>query len=194
MAYTALADVRALKTLVDDTAVYTDAQIEEGILYATEVINLDTGVFWETTTSQTVTLDGTGTDRISTGWADLSAVTACTVGGDAQTVTNWVTHPDGQIIRDDGIFDWTTQGQNVVVTATRGLTATIPDDLAHAARQMARWYVIQLHSQTDDNIISSTNEYGSMIFAQPGGRHGPTALPEVNAILKRRRHRFPVLG
>lgn len=191
MAYTTLSEVRALDSLVGESSTYTDGMITDGIAWATQVIDGYTGVKWEAT-SKTVVLDGNNAGEIFTGVPHLRSVTSCTVDGVAQTTTAWVVTEDGMVRRDEGVFSYTHPGRNVSITVSYGVEATCPVDIAWACRTLARWYVIQLLSERPDNALNVVNEWGTVVLAQPGGKHGPTALPEVNAVLKRRRVRPPI--
>lgn len=190
MAYTTLSDVRALDSLTGEEATYTDAMLTEGIDWATVVIDTTTGTAWETK-SQTVTLDGNDQTTIWTGVPDLQGVTSCTVDGDSQTVSGWTVTDDGLVRRDTGTFSSSDVGQNVVLVVTYGAETSVPEDIAWCARTLARWYVLELLTQRPSNALSVQNEYGLVQLAQPG-RYGPTPLPQVNDILRRRTHMPPV--
>lgn len=157
---------------------------------ATARIDEETGTSWEYK-PHTVTLDGNDRSAIFTGVIFVREITACTINGVAQTVTGWKGTDDGMVIRTDGsTFTSSTYGQNVVLTFTAGATATAPQDIKWACATLARWYAVQLSSKTPSNAISIANEYGTVQLAQPG-KYGPTSLPEVNAVLRRRCHKIP---
>ena len=196
MAYTTLANVRAMNGLVGETSAYPDGEITAAILLTKVIIDDSTGTSFEYDTG-TVTLDGTGSASIWTGVADLRTVTSATINGDAVAdVSGWKVHPGkGKIIRDTGVFTWDNQGQNIAITYTAGATSTVPGDILYAANHLTRWFTMRPHSQTDENVLTTQNEWGTTRYAQPDGRRfGPTSLPEVNAILKRRRARHPAIG
>ena len=190
MAYTTIADVRVLNRLDDETT-YPDAVVTDGIAWATAVIDDATGTSWESK-AHTLTLDGSNKRTIFTGVVNILGVTSCTIDGEAQTVTNWVGRPDGEVERDTGIFTYTAPGRNVTLVITAGATTTVPDDISWAARTLAGQYVLDLQSNVPDRAISVASEYGTIQYAQAGGRHGTTSLPDVNAVLKRRNHRPPM--
>ena len=194
MAYTDLATVRALDSLTGESATYTDAMITEGIAWAKDIIDTATGTSWEYDAGS-VTLDGNGLSTIFTGVVNLRTLTDVTIDGD-DTIdfSGWVVRTDGFVLRDTGTFPTSTVGQNVVLDYTAGATSAAPDDIAFCARHLARWYVLRLLSQHPDNALSIQNEYGTVRLAQPDGNYGPTSLPEVNAILRRRNHRPPVVA
>lgn len=192
MAYTTLSDVRALPKLQDDTA-YTDAAINEGITWAKTLIDDVTGTTFEST-AHTITLTGNGTDTIFTAIPDLLTVTSCTIDGVAVSdVSGWVVLPGGLVRRDTGVFTYTAPGKNVVLAVTAGFSS-VPADISWAAKTLARWYVLRLNSEAPDNAISIQTAGGDFrLNAQPG-KYGPTALPEVNAVLKRRNTRPPSIA
>lgn len=192
MAYTTLEDVRALPKLSDDTA-YIDAGITEGIAWAKVLIDDYCGTTFEPT-AFTKTLDGNGSASIFVGVPDLLTVTSCTVDGVAVSdVSGWVVKPGGVVTRDTGLFIVSVTGQNVVIAGTAGLAA-VPADIAWAAKTLARWYVLRLNSEAPDNAIQVSTAGGDFrLNAQPG-KYGPTALPEVNAVLMRRKTRHPSIA
>jgi len=191
MAYTTLADVRSLSKL-SETSVYTDAMVNEGIEWAAAIIDDYCGTSFESK-AHTVTVDGTGSDRVFINVANLLTVTSATVDGVAVSdVSGWVVRPGGVVVRDTGSFTSSVAGQNVTIVVTAGAFVAVPADIEMAARSMARWYVLKLAAEAPDNAISMTTAAGDFrLNAQPGGKHGPTALPEVNAVLTRRRARPP---
>ncbi len=151
-------------------------------------IDEETGTSWEYKT-HTVTLDGNDRAEIFTGVIFVRSITSCTIDGVAQTVSGWKGTEDGMVIRTDGLlFTSSTYGQNVVLTFTAGATQTAPADIQWACMTLARWYVAQRMSKAPANALSVTSEYGTVQLAQPG-KYGPTSLPEVNAVLRRRCHR-----
>ena len=188
MAYTTLAEVRALSGLEDEDP-YSDANITEGIAWATDVIDEWCGVPFEPK-AFTVTLDGTGRRTIWTEKPLLVSLTAVSIDGVALSSSDWAAwalYEDGMIRRDEGVFAASTTGRNVVISGTHG-HASVPESVAYAARTLARWYVLKLESETPSNAITATNEWGTVVLAQPG-KHGPTPLPQVNEVLKRYRVR-----
>ncbi len=195
MVYTTLAKVRALAGLVNETSAYPDAEIEAAILLTKVIIDDYTGTSFEYDTA-TIVLDGTGSTAIWTGVADLRTVTSATINGDAVSdVSGWKVHPGkGKIVRDTGVFTWDKQGQNVSIVVTAGATSTVPGDILYAANHLTRWFTMRPHSGTDENVLTTQNEWGTTRYAQPDGKFGPTSLPEVNAILRRRRSRPPAIG
>lgn len=189
MAYATRAEVRELEVLNKDAATYVDAQLDEGITFAEARIDQETGTSWEYKAHE-VPVDGNGRSEIFVGVPFVRTVTACTVDGAAQVVTGWTGTEDGMVRRSDGGTFPT--GSVVVLSFTAGATAAPPDDIAWACRTLARWYVLQLHSRTPSNALQHVSEYGTVTLVQPGGPYqNATALPEVNAVLRRRCHRIP---
>lgn len=194
MAYTTLSDVRALSKL-SDSAVYPDAEVTDGIAWATSIIDDWCGTSFEAKASTEV-LDGNDSDRIFTGVANLISVTSASVDAVAVAdVSGWTVRPGGVVVRDTGLFSSSVAGQNVSITVSAGAFASVPADIELAAKQLSRWYVLRLSSEAPDNAISMTTPDGAFrLNAMPGGKYGPTSLPEVNATLNRRSARPPSLG
>lgn len=196
--YSALTDLRALEGLAD-SAVYSDDTINEAIDWAEELVDRYTGTSW-TAKAFTATLDGTGTARIrlvdDEGHPVLypRTVTSATVDTVAQTTTGWVLRPEGVIVRDTGTFATATGGRNVVIAGTAGLTTTAPDDIAWCVRTIARQYLLDLLSRVTDRALQVQNDYGTVQLAQASTHPDrPTSMPEVNAVLARRRQMPPVV-
>lgn len=192
MAYCSLAQVRAIEPLASDESTYTDAMILEGLLWAEQRIDQITGTSWAYKAT-TVTLDGNNKSYLWTGVKNLRTVTSCTIDGTAQTVDDWVVTLDGYVRRDSGYFTFTWPGKNVSLSLTAGATSWVPDDIAWAAKILAVYYVLKLVSTIPDNTIQIVTEGGTVMLAQPG-KYGPTALPEVNAVLEARSHKAPRIG
>jgi hypothetical protein len=197
MAYATLAEVRALEGL-DDTTLYPDANLTEGIAWAEEVIDNYCGTSF-TYKAFSVTLTGNSADTIRLVDDDGATVlfprtiATVTVDGVAETPTAWALYPEGIVARDEGVFTYTKPGRNVVITGTAGVTSTAPAQIAWACRTLARYYALSLHNRVDDRALQIQNDFGTVTLAQPGGTpERPTALPEVNAVLNRNRHRAPV--
>ncbi|RMH85148.1 MAG: hypothetical protein D6683_01375 [Actinomyces sp.] len=202
MAYTTVADVRSFSAGDDvaSAAVFPDAVVQAGIDYATELIDDWCATSFEAK-SFTATMDGTGTDRILladavTGRPILfpRSITSATVDGTAVADTSgWVLHPDGLVVRDAGTFPVSTQGRNVTIVGTAGVTTTVPADIKLAAEMIARDYVLSTADRVHERALQITDDVGVQVFAQPG-KHGPTGIPRVNEILRRRRVAVPVIG
>jgi hypothetical protein len=197
MAYCTLAEVRALEGL-DDTALYTDAEITAGISWAEDLIDTHCGTSF-TYKAFTATLTGNGATTIRLVKDDGSTVlfprtlTSVTVDGNVEVTTGWALYPEGIIARTEGSFTYTKPGRNIVVVGTAGVTSTASEPIAWAARTLARYYALSLHNRVDDRALQIQNDFGTVTFAQAGGNPDrPTALPEVNAVLNRNRHRAPV--
>jgi len=198
MAYTNLATVRAMEGMSDSTN-YPDASINDGISWAKTLIDEYTGTSWEAD-AFSLTIDGSGTSRLTLtdpfdGRRILfpRSITSCTVDGTAQTYSGWALFPEGFVLRDEGTFTYTYPGRNVVIAGTAGITTSVPDDIAFVARTLARQYVIDLISRVDDRAVMMTTELGSIRLAQPSTRY-PTGLPQVDAILNRRKQIGPSIA
>jgi hypothetical protein len=205
MAYATNAELRALDGLADES-VYPDATLTQAIAWAESVIDRATGTSYEYK-AFTVTLDGSGGSRIRVIDEDgqpvlfLRTLTAVTIDGvaledDPADWAGWALRPEGVIVRDSGVFPTATVGRNVVLAGTAGQTSTAPAPIAWAARTLARQWLVDLHSRIPDRALQLQSEFGTIQFAQAGGRHGPTSLPEVNAVLMSPEfhHRAPAIG
>jgi hypothetical protein len=204
MAYVTTAELRAMNGL-GDSGVFPDADLAEAASLAKIIIDEYCGTsFGDVTTpsydSFSVTLDGNGHDRIRLLTFDGNPVlfprtiASVTVDGVSVTGVSYVLQPSGLVIRDTGIFDKDSDGgQNVVITGTAGYADSTPLDIQVAARAIARHYALDLVGRLSDRALSATGADGSFeVKAQAGGVARPTAMPEVNAILNRNRHIWPV--
>lgn len=183
MAYATVATLRAMDGLVD-AVVYPDSMLQEGIDWATAVIDNYTGTSFEYK-AFTVTLDGSNHEGLHLGVLFPRTLTSVTVDGVSQTTTGWVMEDYGRLLRSTGSFTYTFPGRNVVVSGTAGMTATAPPEIAWAARTLARQYVLDLRSRIPDRALSIQSEIGNITIAQAGGSGRPTSLPDVNAVLNR---------
>lgn len=185
--YAIVDDVRAFEDLED----VSDELIQEGIEWATELIDEYTGVSFAYKPF-TETLDGTDTSCIRVSKLHPRSVTSVTVDGVAQTTTGWVFNSDGTITRDSGSFGFTSPGQNVVITGTAGAYEVTPTQIKWACKTLARYYVLALIGRVPDRAISINNEAGQFNLAVAGGPGRPTALPDVNAALNRYKESAPL--
>lgn len=193
MPYATVADVRALDGLAD-VSVYPDAVLQDGIDYATELIDGYCGASFEAK-SFSVTLDGNGRMAIVTGVLFIRTITSVTIDGIAQSAADFVGRPDGVVVWKGGYFIAQPWGQNVVIAGTASFTTTPDEDIKWAARTIARQYALDLHSRIPSRAISVTNEAGSFeVRAQAGGPGRPTSLPDVNAVLNRNKHKPGNIG
>jgi hypothetical protein len=204
MAYVTVAELRAMNGLGDPN-VFPDADLQEAADLAKVIIDEYCGTTFGDVTSPaydsfTVTLDGNGSHRIRLVGFDGNpvlfprSITAVTVEGVARTGVTFVLQPSGTVQLSDGIFDASSDGgQNVVVSGTAGFSQAPPLDIQVAARAIARHYALDLVGRLSDRALSATSADGSFeVKAQAGGVARPTALPEVNAILNRNRHIWPL--
>lgn len=204
MAYCTRAQLRALNGL-GDPAVHSDADLDAGIVFCKEVIDRHCGTtFGDVTTPAydafTITVDGTGSRRVRL--VDVEgrtiyfprSITSVTIDGTADSGITYTLNPAGWIQRSSGAFTIGDDGgQNVVIVGTAGRYNTPPGDVAWAARQIARQWVLELTSRMSDRALSVTTQDGSYeVRAQAGGVGRPTNLPDVNAVLNRHRHGWSV--
>lgn len=203
MAYTSLAELRALDGL-GDAATFPDSSLTAGAAYAERTINRFCGTtFGDITTPAydpfTVTLDGNGLMSIRLVGIEGAPVlyprtiTSATVNGVADSGIVYSLQPYGTVYRHTGVWSRSTNvgGQNVVIEGTAGVNNTTPEDIAWAARTLARFWVLQLHSRTPDRAINLTTPEGAFeVRAQAGGVGRPTPLPDVNATLNANRHQL----
>lgn len=204
MAYVTRAELRAMNGL-GDSGVFPDADLDEAAALAKVIIDEYCGSSFGDVTAPaydafSVTLDGNGHDRIRL--VDFAgnlvlfprSIASVTVDGIAVVGVSYVLQPSGLVIRDSGIFDASSDGgQNVVITGTAGVTDSTPVDIQVAARAIARHYALDLVGRLSDRALSATGADGSFeVKAQAGGVARPTGFPEVNAILNRNRHIWPV--
>jgi hypothetical protein len=184
MAYATVAEVRALDGLADVT-VYPDATLQQGIDYATKLIDDYCGTSFEAK-AFSVTLDGTSNYAIGTGVMFIRSITSVIIDGVAQNVANFLGRREGYVVRTDGeVFPFSLWGSNIVIAGTAGVTTTPPDDIKWAARTIAREYALSLHSRVSARALNLTNEFGQIVLAQPGGQGRPTGMPDVNAVLNK---------
>lgn len=179
MAYTTVAEVRSLPYMGHNA--YTDEVIQEGIDYATEMIDSYTGTSFEAK-AVTFSFNGNGS---SIQWLDtpfMQSVTAVTEDGVALDEADFSIPPDGFFIVADAQFF--TRGKLYTVTGTAGHYTTVPVQIQVAARTIAAKYVKSLRTALPDGTIQVVTDQGTILVAQPGVR-GPTGIPEVNAILNR---------
>jgi len=203
MAYTSLAGLRALDGL-GDSATFPDSSLDAAAAYAERTIDRFCGTtFGDITTPAyrpySVTVDGNGQAAIRL--VDVEGepvlyprtVTAAHINEVADSAITYTVQPYGAIYRHSGVWSRSTNvgGQNVTITGTAGVTNTTPEDIAWAARTIARFWVLQLHSRTPDRAINLTTPEGSFeVRAQAGGVGRPTPLPDVNSVLNSNRHRL----
>jgi hypothetical protein len=194
VAYATVAEVRALDGL-SDTIVYPDATLQQGIDYATGLIDAHCGTSFEAK-SFSVTLDGTSNYALGTGVMFIRSITAVSVDGVAQSVVNFMGRRDGYVVRTDGeVFAFSPWGYNVVISGTAGVTPTPSEEIKWAARTIARDYCLNPHSRIPSRALTIQNEFGTVeVRAQAGGQGRPTALPDVNAVLNRNKHKPGMSG
>ena len=204
MAYVTVAELRAMNGLGDPN-VFPDADLEEAAALAKVIIDEYCGTSFGDVTSPaydsfSVVLDGNGSRRIRL--VDFAgnpvlfprSITSVSVDGEARTGVTFVLQPSGTVQLSDGVFDADSDGgQNVVIAGTAGFADSTPLDIQVAARAIARHYALDLVGRLSDRALSATGADGSFeVKAQAGGAARPTSMPEVNAILNRNRHVWPV--
>lgn len=192
MAYATLDEVRALNGLENTTA-YPDEWLTDGIDFATETIDVYCGTSFEYKAfTATVTSDG-GTSFLLAGPHGLilfpRTIATATLDGEALSGYTWTFHDEGLVEASVSV-----PSGSLTLAGTAGYSTTPPVQIAWAARTIARQYVLDLVSRIPDRALQLQGDYGTIQLAQPGGRHGPTSLPEVNAVLARYRFRAPSIG
>lgn len=202
MAYATRAELRALNGL-GDSAVHSDADLDEAILYAKTVIDRYTGTsFGDVTTPAydafTVTLAGNGGRSIILrdleGYPVLfpRTITSVTINGVADSGITYGLDPSGKVTRSDGTWehdDPQDGGLNITVAGTAGAYDDPPADIAWAARSIARYWTLNLQTRMPDRALNLTTPEGNFeVRAQAGGVGRPTPMPDVNAVLNRHRH------
>lgn len=190
MAYATISEVRALDGL-DDADAYPDAVIQEAIDLATEDIDGYTGATWEAKPFQ-VTVEANGRSTLVVPVLFIRTLTAVTIDGEEVDASGWVVYDHGEIHRPDGYFS----GYQVTIEGTAGVTqchrcyvASPCDPIRWATRTLAGQYAKDLTSRIPDRALQVQSDFGSIQLAQAGGPDRPTSLPEVNARLKRHRHK-----
>lgn len=193
MAYATIAELRALDGLAD-VVVFPDATLQQGIDYATTLIDGYCGTSFEAKTFN-VTKDGNNSVSLYVGVLFIRSLTSVTVDGVAQTPSDIVARPEGVVVHKNGVFTWQPWGQNVNVQGTAGVTTTPAEDIKWACRTIARQWCLELHSRIPSRAINVTNEMGNFeVRAQAGGQGRPTSLPDVNAVLNRNKHKPGMMG
>lgn len=188
MAYATVAEVRALDGLADVT-VYPDATLQDGIDWATELIDDYCGTSFEYK-AFSVTRDGNGRSRISTEVLFIRTITSVTVDGAAQAVGDFVGRSDGLVVWKTGFFPAQPWGENVVIAGTAGATTAADKRIRWACRTLARQWCLELHSRIPSRALQVSNELGQFeVRAQAGGPGRPTSLPDVNAVLNHPSHK-----
>jgi hypothetical protein len=193
VAYAVVSELRALDGLAD-TGVYPDATLQQGIDFATELVDSYCGTSFEAKAFD-VTVDGNGAGRLYVGVLHIRTITAVTFDGVAQTAADFVGRPDGVVASKAGLFPVALYGPNVRVQGTAGVTTTPGERIKWAARTIARQYALDLHSRIPSRALSVTNELGNFeVRAQAGGPGRPTNLPDVNAVLNSNKHKPGHMG
>jgi hypothetical protein len=197
VAYTTVAVMRTLDGLSNAT-VYPDAILQEGIDFATALIDQYCGTSFEYK-AFSLTLDGTDSESLRLYGPEgplmfPRTISSCTIDGVAQTTSDWVMYDHGVVVRDTGTFSYEHPGRNVVIAGTAGYSSAAPAEIAWACRTLARQYVLDLHSRIPDRALQVQSDLGNITIAQAGGPGRPTSLPDVNAVLNRYRHRAPAVG
>lgn len=196
MAYATREEVRAMEGM-SDVVNFTDDNIDAGILFADLLIDEYTGTSWEAKPFS-LTLSGSGNSRLTLtdpydGRRILfpRSITSATIDGEADTTfVSYALFPEGYVIREENSWDYTFPGMNVTISGTAGITTSAPDDIAWCSRTIARQYVIDLVSRVEDRAVMMQTELGMIRLQQPGQKY-PTGLPQVDAILNRRRQIGP---
>jgi hypothetical protein len=190
MAYATAPDLRALPGM-EDAALFPDDLLEQAIAWAVETVEVFTGAAWEPKPFSR-RIFGRGTDeglflRSVVGPRTLTAATG--QDGTVFDVTGWAVWPGEPVVYPDLPVSGV-----VHVEGTASATPAVPVDIAWAVRTLARQYVLDLHSRVPDRALSVQTDWGNVMLAQAGAPDRPTSLPDVNAVLNRRRHRPPAVA
>lgn len=192
MAYVSVTDMRGEEGIEDFTA-FPEAEVTAAIALAEVEIDRFTFTSFEYK-AFAATLDGNNsrciTIRTDEGYPILHPRTLASVTIDsvAQTTTNWAVHPEGIVIRDEGVFTYNKVGRNVVISGTAGLQATPDATIKWATRKLARFHLLNDVNRTEDRALSMASDYGNIMLAHASNNpERPTALPEVNARLAKYR-------
>lgn len=198
--YTDLATVRSMEGMAD-SVVFTDEIINNAMNEADLLIDDYTGTSW-TAKAWSMTVSGSASRRLTledpfNGQRRVlfpRSITAVTVDGTSQLAasSSWALFPEGFVLKDSGIFEYTAPGMNVVIAGTAGASTAAPVDIQLVARTLARQYALDTVSRVDDRAVMMTTEVGTIRLSQPGKRW-PTGMPQLDAILNRRRHRGPAI-
>ena len=200
MAYADIAGVRAIsiETSVADPSTIEDPLITEGLLWAEAVIDDYTRTTWEEK-AFSVTLDGPGWSSIrlidDVGRtvlypATITAATIDSVAVASGVYSTWKLHRHGVVARPSGLFPSAVGGQNIAIAGTAGATAAADEDIERACRLLARAYCLDALDRTHMGALTITDDAGVTVLAVPG-KHGPSSLPIVNSILRRKRRGAP---
>lgn len=187
MAYATVAQVRALDGLADTTA-YPDATLQDGIDFATELIDDYCGTAFEFKAFDSFVFDvDTGSD-LFLDVLFIQTITSVKIDGTLQTGYTFKVRPWGVVKFTNLSFPFDA---TIEVVGTAGFSATAPKRIAWAARTIARDYALNLHTRTPSRALQITNDLGQIeVRAQAGGPGRPTNMPDVNAVLNRFRHKI----
>lgn len=179
MSYATVAQLRAMDGL-DDAVTYPDQTLQDGIDFATELIDDYCGTSFEPK-AFTVALEGNGGGNIFIDVLFVQTITTLKIDGVTVAGGNFNIYPWGTIKSTNVFFPY---GSVIEFTGTAGMTATAPKRIAWAARTIARDYCLNLHSRLPSRALSVTNDLGQIeVRAQAGGPGRPTNMPDVNAVL-----------
>jgi hypothetical protein len=101
-----------------------------------------------TEATETIALDGTGTDALLLPQLPVSSISSVTVSGTATTA--YVLTDRGMLVKQSGV--WPRGRQNVVVKYKHGYRSTdVPDDVRMVALELAKRLVIQGPAVSETN-------------------------------------------
>lgn len=198
MDYTTIQAVRSLGGCED----FTDAEVEEAVDYAEFVVDDTTGTSW-TYKPFSLTLTGSGSSTLRLVKNDGRLVlfprtlTAVSIGGeavDSGAYSLWGLQDHGAIVKGGGCFPSSTVGGNITITGTAGLTSSAPVDIVYCTKRIARHFLLESTSRQPETVTSIQSPDGNLTLAVASAHPDrPTALPEVNARLIRRRQIGPTI-
>ena len=121
--------------------------------------------------TETVALDGSGTDTVLLPQAPVSAAGTVVVNGGTLNATDYGVREDGRLIRTGGTAIWSTWGQvsapsaywpqgraNITVTYTHGYAGTVPSDVRAVALMIASRMFTQ-GGATSETVGQVTKRY-----------------------------------
>lgn len=194
--YFALADLRALPDMDDDTT-YPDEACEDAHDYIVGVIEREVGTSFVPRTITDEPHDGNDRNGLVLDELFVRGVTSATVDGDA--VTEVLEQRAGVLQRLSGSVPvpWLA-GTKVLVTYTAGYSSTPPPDVVQAALRGARAWLLEnsdLAAITDRRSQVTNDLGGTTTFVMAGqDEDHPTGYPVVDSMIVGWRDRLDVGG
>ena len=187
--HVALADVRALSGLTDETK-FTTARIQEVRRWWEELSESFCGVAF-VPRFERCEHDGDGTTSLMLCNMHPRKLLSVTVDDTAVTdLTDWHLYDSGKLIRDDGgVF--TADVCNVVIAYEYGYDSP-PADLREAALVAIRYKLLGDKSGIPERAMSMTTDVGGYTLSIAGANR-PTGIPEVDSALMRHQETGPLV-